>query len=69
MPQEPMHGSGAALRARYEQRLAPGEVPFVIPDFTDREVLVAHPVEQIAWFIRGWEEYRQANDGSWYRAY
>ena len=59
----------AALRARYEQRLAPSEVPFVIPDFTDREVLVAHPVEQVTWFIRGWEEYRQASDGSWYRAY
>ena len=59
----------AVLRARHEEVLSPTEVPFVIPDFTNREVLVPHPVEQTAWFIRGWKEFRQAADGSWYRAY
>ena len=59
-----MRGIGLFLRARHEQVLSPTEVPFVIP-----EVLVQHPVEQIAWFIRGWMEFRQAADGSWYRAY
>ncbi|CAE6914821.1 FCPE [Symbiodinium sp. CCMP2592] len=47
------------LRARYLEELSPTDVPFVIPAYTDREVLVQHPVEQIAWFLRGWEEYRQ----------
>ena len=76
-PMSPMPGSlfrtdtwyWAVLRARHEQVLSPTEVLFVIPDFTNLEVLVQHPVEQIAWFIRGWMEYRQAADGSWYRAY
>ncbi|CAE7038804.1 unnamed protein product, partial [Symbiodinium sp. CCMP2592] len=59
----------AVLRARYLEELSPNEVPFVIPDYTDREVLVQHPVEQIAWFLRGWEEFRQDSNGAWYRAY
>ena len=65
-PMSPMPGSlfrtdtwyWAVLRARHEQVLSPTEVLFVIPDFTNREVLVQHPVEQIAWFIRGWMEFR-----------
>ncbi|CAE7203250.1 unnamed protein product [Symbiodinium sp. CCMP2592] len=57
------------LRARYLEELSPTDVPFVIPAYTDREVLVQHPVELIAWFLRGWEEYRQDSNGAWYRAY
>ncbi|CAE6914508.1 unnamed protein product [Symbiodinium sp. CCMP2592] len=57
------------LRARYLEELSPTDVPFIIPAYTDREVLVQHPVEQIAWFLRGWEEYRQDSNGAWYRAY
>ncbi|CAE7553554.1 unnamed protein product, partial [Symbiodinium sp. CCMP2592] len=57
------------LRARYLEELSPNEVPFVIPAYTDREVLVQHPVEQITWFLRGWEEFRQDSNGAWYRAY
>ena len=43
----------AALRAR-DQQVLPPEIPFVLPDYTDREVLVQHPAEQITWFISGW---------------
>ena len=48
------------LRVRHEQILSPTEVPFVIPDFTNREVLVQHPAEHIAGSLEGgWSSVRQ----------